>query len=57
MCELVDNYVKERQIKKDKETAKKFFLNGASYELVRASIDSLMDEELREIYEQARKVS
>lgn len=57
MCELVDNYVKERQIMKDKETAKKLFLNGAGYELVRASIDSLKDEELKEIYEQVKKDS
>ena len=37
-----------------KESALRFFENGASYELVRASITSLSDEELREIYEKAK---
>ena len=32
-----------------RESAEKFFKNGASYELVRASIDALSDSELREI--------
>ena len=57
MCELVDNYVREREIIKAKETAKKLFINGASYELVRDSIDSLSDEEIKAIYEQVRKAS
>ena len=51
MCELVDNYFK----KKEAETARKFFQNGASYALVRASIDCLSDEELNEIYQQVQK--
>lgn len=33
-----------------KEVTREFFRNGASYELVRASIKSLTDEELQEIY-------
>ena len=53
MCELVDNYFKKREA----ETARKFFLNGASYELVRASIDCLSDAEIKEIYEQVKKAS
>ena len=47
MCELVENYAK----KKEKDAALRFFQNGASYELVRASITSLTDEELQEIYQ------
>lgn len=34
-------------------SARKFFENGATYEMVRASIDMLSDEELQSIYEQA----
>ena len=33
-------------------TAKNFFANGVSYEIVRASIKDLNDEELRAIYEE-----
>ena len=32
-----------------RESAEKFFKNGVSYEIVRASIDALSDSELREI--------
>ena len=51
MCELVENYAK----KKEKDTALRFFQNGASYELVRTSITSLTDEELQEIYQNAMR--
>ena len=34
-----------------KDNALRLFQNGASYELVRASITSLEDEELQEIYQ------
>ena len=37
------------------QTAYNFFKNGVSYELVRASIEVLTDEELQEIYENACK--
>lgn len=57
MCELVDNFVKENIIEKSKEFAKRFFENGASYEVVRKSIDSLTDEELKEIFEQVKIAS
>lgn len=39
-----------------KQTARKLFENGASYELVRASITLLSDEELKEIYEEVTGV-
>ena len=61
MCEAVENYarecaeeaVKETTEKVSKETAYNFFKNGASYEIVRASITSLSDEELQDIYKKA----
>ena len=57
MCEIMDRAVnkgkaigREEGIKIGaRESAEKFFKNGASYELVRASIDALSDSELREI--------
>ena len=39
-----------------RQTARKFFENGASYELVRASITLLSDEELKAIYEDVKGV-
>lgn len=54
MCNLVENYAKECAAEETKENALRLFKNGASYELVRASITSLSDEELREIYEKAK---
>ncbi len=62
MCDLVENYAKERAEKVAKEATKqteknsalKFFQNGADYELVRASITSLSDEELQKIYQEAK---
>ena len=39
------------------DNAKKFFKNGASYELVRNSIDILTDEELQEIYDEVMGVT
>ena len=67
MCDLVENYAKdyaERVAKEvEKETTRqternnalKFFQNGADYELVRASITSLSDKELQEIYREAKE--
>lgn len=54
MCDLVENYAKKVAIAKEKENAFRFFQNGVSYEVVRASILSLSDEELQEIYKQAK---
>ena len=53
MCDLVENYAKERVKQAEKDNALKFFQNGADYELVRASITSLSDEELQKIYQEA----
>lgn len=54
MCNLSEA-IEERGIEKGielgaRENAKKFFENGVSYELVRASIEILSDEVLQEIY-------
>ena len=57
MCDLVENYAKERAEEAAKQTEKdnalRFFQNGADYELVRASITLLSDEELQKIYQEA----
>ena len=60
VCDLVENYAKQRAEeaaekaaeKATRETARKFFENGVSYEVVRASIATLSDEELQEIYKE-----
>ena len=69
MCDLVENYAKKKAadavakvteeavkeaVKEVKDSALRFFQNGASYELVRASIVSLSDEELQEVYQKAQ---
>lgn len=50
MCDLVENYAKQCAEKAAIDSATKFFENGVSYEVVRASITSLSDEQLQEIY-------
>lgn len=55
MCEAVENYGKECAREAVKETAYNFFKNGASYEMVKASMSSLTEEELMEIYKKAKK--
>ena len=55
MCEAVENYGRECAKEAAMEHAYNFFRNGASYEIVRASIESLSDEELQEIYQRAKK--
>ena len=55
VCDLVENYAKECAEEAEKKAAKKLFENGAKYELVRASITSLSDEELKSIYERCKK--
>ena len=45
------NATRKAGLKTARETAMNFFKNGASYELVRASISSLSDKELQEMYQ------
>ena len=56
VCDLVENYEKQRAEeaaeKAARETARNFFENGVSYEVVRASIATLSDEKLQEIYKE-----
>lgn len=65
VCDLVENYARERAEKAAKEaaekalkeatdSAKKLFENGVSYEVVRASITTLSDEKLKEIYAEVK---
>lgn len=53
MCEAIENFGKECAKEAVMESAYNLFKNGASYEIVRASINLLSDEELKEIYEKA----
>ena len=65
MCDLVEQYAKEYAKEYAEEVAEervkenargnalRFFQNGGSYELVRASIPSLSGEDLQEIYREA----
>lgn len=68
VCDLVENYARERAEEAAKEAEKKaakeaadsarrLFENGASYELVRASLTTISDEELKSIYEKAMSKS
>ena len=56
MCDLVENYAKERAeeatAKEAADSARKLFENGVSYDIVRASITTISDEDLQKIYEQ-----
>ena len=54
MCELVENYAKERAQEAATDSAKRLFENGASYELVRASLTTLSDAELKSINEKVK---
>ena len=54
VCDLVENYAKERAQETATDSAKKLFENGASYELVRASLTTLSDAELQSIYEKVK---
>lgn len=60
MCDLVENYAKERAeeaakeatekaVKEAADSARKFFENGVSYDIVRASITTISDEDLQKI--------
>ncbi len=59
MCKLVEEYgrecAEEAQIETEKNSARRFFENGVSYEIVRASLLALSDEELQKIYQESRK--
>ena len=50
MCAIMEDYAKEYAKESDKKTAKQLFENGAGFELVKASLTTLSEEELREIY-------
>lgn len=50
MCGVVEKFGRECAEETSRETAKNLFINGADYELVRASINNLTEEELRAIY-------
>ena len=54
VCELVENYATWRAKEEIKGNARRFFENGANYEMVRASITILSDEELQSIYAQVQ---
>lgn len=50
MCEAIENFGKECAKEAVMENAYNLFKNGVSYEVVRASINLLSDDELTEIY-------
>ena len=52
MCDLVENYAKQKAEEKAADSARKLFENGVSYDIVRASITTISDEDLQKIYEQ-----
>ena len=54
MCDLVENYARECAEEAAKEAAKNLFENGASYELVRASLTTISDVDLKDIYEKVK---
>ena len=62
MCDLVENYArecaeeaaKEAAKKAAKEAAKKLFENGVSFEQVRASLTTISDVDLKDIYEKVK---
>lgn len=53
MCDLVENYANKKAAAEAKASALRLFQNGVDYELVRASITSITNEELKEIYKKA----
>ena len=50
MCKALEDMCLHAEERAVKETAKRFFQNGASYEMVKNSIPSLSEEELQVIY-------
>lgn len=55
MCEIVEKFAKECVKEENMETARKLFENGVSFELVRRSLDSLSDQELKTIFDGVKK--
>lgn len=53
MCEIVERYARQCVQEAEREIAGNLFKNGTDYELVRKSITSLSDEELKRIYDEA----
>ena len=58
VCKLVEDYGKEcaeeAAKKVARDNARRFFENGASYDIVRKSIPLLNDEELQKIYAESQ---
>lgn len=54
MCEAVENFGRECAKEAVMDSAYNLFKNGASYEIVRASIKLLSDDELKELYAKAK---
>ena len=54
MCDLVENYARECAEEAAKEAAKKLFENGVSFEQVRASLTTISDVDLKDIYEKVK---
>ena len=52
MCDLVENYANQKAAETAADSARKFFENGVSYEIVRASITTISDAELQAFYQQ-----
>lgn len=59
MCDLVENYANKKAeeaakkaAKEAADSARKFFENGVCYDIVRASITTISDEDLQKIYMQ-----
>ena len=57
VCEAVENYGRECAKENAIEIAYNLFGNGASYEIVKASIASLTEEELQKIYKKAKETT
>lgn len=53
VCEAVENYGRECAKENAMDNAYNLFKNGVSYEMVKASIEILSEEELQEIYKKA----
>lgn len=53
MCEIVERYARQCVQEAEREIAGNLFKNGTDYELVRKSITSLSDEELKRRYDEA----
>ena len=52
MCKIMEDYAKEKVDEASLNTAKKFFQNGCSLEIVLASIENIPEEILRKLYEE-----